>query len=163
MCPWKLNVLESVCVGFSTQAMKINLLTRSLPSRVPSWCRNCGQVMDGQVPCLNNQHRTRHLIVLKHEMCAGARKKSLYGMSHITAPCMTRASENYGKNEQWHSGDSKKYSSFYGRQFIAQACPAGLCVLTRFCKFAKTTLNILMFICPSVRIEEFGSYWMDFH
>jgi hypothetical protein len=113
VCPCKLKTVESVCVGFSKQAMKISLLSRSLPSRVLSWCRDCGQVMDGHVPCLNNQHRTRHLIVLEHEMSAGARKESLYSMNNLTAPCMTCASENYGKNEQWLSEDSKKSKFFH--------------------------------------------------
>jgi len=157
MCPCKLKTVQSVCVGFSTQAMKIDLLSRSLPSRVPSWCRDCGKVMDDYVPCLNNQHRTRHLIVLEHEMFARARKESLYSMSHLTAPCMTCASENYGKNEQWLSGDSKKYSSFYEKLFIAQARPVCLCVRMRFRRIAKKTLNFLMSICPSVRMERFGS------
>jgi len=139
VCPCKLKTIESVSVGFCTQVMKINLLSRSLPSRVPSWCRDCGQVMDSHVPCLNNQHRTRHLIVLEHEMFAGARKESLYSMSHLTAPCMTCASENYGKNEQWLCGDSKNYSSFCEKLFIAQSHPAGLCVLTRFRRITKKT------------------------
>jgi len=93
--------------------------------------------MDDHVPCLNNQHRTRHLIVLEHEMFAGARKESLYSMSHLTAPCMTCASENYGKNEQWLSGDSKKYSYFYEKLCIAQSRPAGLCVFICFRRIAK--------------------------
>ena len=156
MCPCELNAVESVCSGFSTQVMKINLLSRSLPSRVPSWCRDCGQVMDGHVPCLNNQHKTRHLIVPEHGRFAGASKESLYSMRHLTALCMTCASENYGKNEQWISGDSKKYSSFYERLFIAQAQPVGLCVLTRFRRIAKND-SLLLSVQLSVRPH--GTIW----
>ena len=128
--------------------MKINLFSRSLPSRVPSWCRDCGQVMDGHVPCLNNQHGTRHLIVLEHAVFAGARKESLYSMSHLTATCMICASENYGKNEQWLCGDSKNYSSYLWE--IVYCTSTSRQLVCSYALSQNCEKRLLTSLCPSV-------------
>jgi len=34
---------------------------------------------------------------------------------------------------------------------------------TLFAKLRKATISFVMSICPSVRMEQLGSYWSDFH
>jgi len=35
--------------------------------------------------------------------------------------------------------------------------------LGEFAKLRKATISFVMSVCPSVRMEQIGSYWMDFH
>ena len=36
-------------------------------------------------------------------------------------------------------------------------------ILGAFQKWRKTTINFVVSVRPSVRMEQFGSHWMDFH
>jgi len=38
-----------------------------------------------------------------------------------------------------------------------------LCLLDAFIQLRKVTISFVMSACPSVRIEQLGSHWTDFH
>jgi len=38
----------------------------------------------------------------------------------------------------------------------------GYILFGAFANFRKATLNFVMSVCPSVRMEQLGSHWMDF-
>ena len=39
----------------------------------------------------------------------------------------------------------------------------GLCFLGKFTKSPKATISFVMYVPPSVRKEQLGSHWTDFH
>jgi hypothetical protein len=54
-----------------------------------------------------------------------------------------------------------KFSDGYFIMIFFQGLPVSF--LDAFAKFRKTVISSVMFVCPSVRLEQLGSHWADFH